>query len=162
MALSAGGRDCLRAGDTCSSDDTCSPRLRTLRQCVAGDGSVKLGPGARNQCENAMTALLSTPLHGCQCKRGMKKEKNCLSIYWSLHQSVLHGKTGIKRPSTPRTLFLSAIHCAEKQKKKKCFIVTISLVWSHCVSQNDLQFIYSYCRYHSWFGRFLTQRILIL
>ncbi|XP_035529527.1 GDNF family receptor alpha-4a [Morone saxatilis] len=91
MALSAGGRDCLRAGDTCSSDDTCSPRLRTLRQCVAGDGSVKLGPGARNQCENAMTALLSTPLHGCQCKRGMKKEKNCLSIYWSLHQSVLHG-----------------------------------------------------------------------
>uniref|UniRef100_A0A3Q3IT96 GDNF/GAS1 domain-containing protein n=1 Tax=Monopterus albus TaxID=43700 RepID=A0A3Q3IT96_MONAL len=85
------GKDCLRAGDTCSSDDTCSPRLRTLRQCVAGDGSVKLGPGARNQCENAMTALLSTPLHGCQCKRGMKKEKNCLSIYWSLHQSVLHG-----------------------------------------------------------------------
>uniref|UniRef100_A0A8C9YPN1 GDNF family receptor alpha 4a n=1 Tax=Sander lucioperca TaxID=283035 RepID=A0A8C9YPN1_SANLU len=83
--------DCLRAGDTCSTDDTCSPRLRTLRQCVAGDGSVKLGPGARNQCENAMTALLSTPLHGCQCKRGMKKEKNCLSIYWSLHQSVLHG-----------------------------------------------------------------------
>ncbi|KAF7645157.1 hypothetical protein LDENG_00209110 [Lucifuga dentata] len=87
-----GGSDCLRAGDTCSSDDTCSPRLRTLRQCVAGDGSVKLGPGARNQCENAMTALLSTPLHGCQCKRGMKKEKNCLSIYWSLHQSVLHGE----------------------------------------------------------------------
>ncbi|CAL8287794.1 unnamed protein product [Gadus morhua 'NCC'] len=90
-ALPSGGRDCLWAGDTCSSDDTCSPRLRTLRQCVAGDGSVKLGPGARNQCETAMTALLSTPLHGCQCKRGMKKEKNCLSIYWSLHQSVLHG-----------------------------------------------------------------------
>uniref|UniRef100_A0A674MCF2 GDNF family receptor alpha 4a n=1 Tax=Takifugu rubripes TaxID=31033 RepID=A0A674MCF2_TAKRU len=80
------------AGDACSGDDTCSPRLRTLRQCVAGDGSVKLGPGARNQCENAMTALLSTPLHGCQCKRGMKKEKNCLSIYWSLHQSLLHGE----------------------------------------------------------------------
>lgn len=96
VVLSTGGSDCLRAGDTCSSDDTCSPRLRTLRQCVAGDGSVKLGPGARNQCENAMTALLSTPLHGCQCKRGMKKEKNCLSIYWSLHQSVLHGELGIR------------------------------------------------------------------
>lgn len=102
MALSVGGRDCLRAGDTCSSDDTCSPRLRTLRQCVAGDGSVKLGPGARNQCENAMTALLSTPLHGCQCKRGMKKEKNCLSIYWSLHQSVLHGKICISPKVTSR------------------------------------------------------------
>ncbi|KAM9777417.1 GDNF family receptor alpha-4a [Neosynchiropus ocellatus] len=91
VLLSEVSRDCLQAGDVCSSDDTCSPRLRTLRQCVAGDGSVKLGPGARNQCENAMTALLSTPLRGCQCKRGMKREKNCLSIYWSLHQSVLHG-----------------------------------------------------------------------
>lgn len=68
---------------------------------MAGDGSVKLGPGARNQCENAMTALLSTPLHGCQCKRGMKKEKNCLSIYWSLHQSVLHGKAPPPPPPPP-------------------------------------------------------------
>ncbi|KPP68428.1 hypothetical protein Z043_112897 [Scleropages formosus] len=90
VALSA-GLDCLQAGDSCSSDDSCSPRLRTLRQCVAGDGSMKLGPGARNQCTNAVNALLSSPLHGCQCKRGMKREKNCLSIYWSLHQSVLHG-----------------------------------------------------------------------
>lgn len=93
MAPSGGGSlDCLQAGDACSADDGCSPRLRTLRQCVAGDGSVKLGPGARNQCESAMKALLATPLHGCQCKRGMKREKNCLSIYWSLQQSVLHGK----------------------------------------------------------------------
>uniref|UniRef100_A0A3B3V116 GDNF family receptor alpha 4a n=1 Tax=Poecilia latipinna TaxID=48699 RepID=A0A3B3V116_9TELE len=96
------GRDCLHAGDTCSSDDTCSPRLRTLRQCVAGDGSMKLGPGARSQCENAMTALLSTPLHGCQCKRGMKREKNCLSIYWSLHQSVLHGEISSARTENVR------------------------------------------------------------
>lgn len=79
------------AGDSCSSDETCSPRLRTLRQCVAGNGSMKLGPGARSQCANAVSALLTSPLHGCQCKRGMKKEKNCLSIYWSLHQSVIHG-----------------------------------------------------------------------
>lgn len=86
------GRDCLVAGDSCSSDETCSPRLRTLRQCVAGNGSVKLGPGARSQCANAVSALLSSPLHGCQCKRGMKKEKNCLSIYWSLHQSIIHGQ----------------------------------------------------------------------
>ncbi|KAG5848200.1 hypothetical protein ANANG_G00095930 [Anguilla anguilla] len=89
-ALSA-AKDCLHAGDSCSSDEACSPRLRTLRQCVAGDGSMKLGPSARSHCENAVSALLSSPLHGCQCKRGMKREKNCLSIYWSLHQSVLHG-----------------------------------------------------------------------
>ncbi|TRY98774.1 hypothetical protein DNTS_025510 [Danionella cerebrum] len=84
-------RDCLIAGDSCSGDETCSPRLRTLRQCVAGNGSMKLGPGARSQCANAISALLSTPLHGCQCRRGMKREKNCLSIYWSLHQSGIHG-----------------------------------------------------------------------
>ncbi|XP_063046003.1 GDNF family receptor alpha-4 [Engraulis encrasicolus] len=89
-ALSAGS-DCLLAGDSCSSDESCSPRLRTLRQCVAGNGSMKLGPGARSQCANAVSALLSSPLHGCQCRRGMKKEKNCLSIYWSLHQSGIHG-----------------------------------------------------------------------
>ncbi|XP_056616038.1 GDNF family receptor alpha-4a isoform X2 [Triplophysa dalaica] len=90
--LVLGGRwDCLTAGDSCSSDEACSPRLRTLRQCVAGGGTVKLRPGARNHCENAVTALLSSPLHRCQCKRGMKREKNCLSIYWSLKQSVLHG-----------------------------------------------------------------------
>ncbi|TRY98174.1 hypothetical protein DNTS_017734 [Danionella cerebrum] len=90
--LVSGGRwDCLTAGDSCSSDEACSPRLRTLRQCVAGGGSVKLGPGARSHCENAVTALMSSPLHRCQCKRGMKREKNCLSIYWSLKQSLLHG-----------------------------------------------------------------------
>ncbi|XP_030621319.1 GDNF family receptor alpha-2 [Chanos chanos] len=91
QVLLCGGRDCLLAGDSCSSDDTCSPRLRTLRQCVAGDGNMKLGPGARSQCSNAVSALLSSPLHGCQCRRGMKKEKNCLSIYWSLYQSGIHG-----------------------------------------------------------------------
>uniref|UniRef100_A0A3Q4ALM6 GDNF/GAS1 domain-containing protein n=1 Tax=Mola mola TaxID=94237 RepID=A0A3Q4ALM6_MOLML len=90
-------RDCLEAGDSCSGDETCSPRLRTLRQCVAGNGSMKLGPGARSQCANAVSALLSSPLHGCQCKRGMKKEKNCLSIYWSLHQSIIHGLNLVER-----------------------------------------------------------------
>ena len=92
MEVVLASRDCLVAGDTCSSDETCSPRLRTLRQCVAGNGNMKLGPGARSQCANAVSALLASPLHGCQCKRGMKKEKNCLSIYWSLHQSFIHGQ----------------------------------------------------------------------
>ncbi|KAK0153423.1 GDNF family receptor alpha-4 [Merluccius polli] len=90
MEVVLASRDCLVAGDTCSSDETCSPRLRTLRQCVAGNGNMKLGPGARSQCANAVSALLTSPLHGCQCKRGMKREKNCLSIYWSLHQSIIH------------------------------------------------------------------------
>uniref|UniRef100_A0A8C6S802 GDNF family receptor alpha 4b n=1 Tax=Neogobius melanostomus TaxID=47308 RepID=A0A8C6S802_9GOBI len=95
--------DCLVAGDSCSSDETCSPRLRTLRQCVAGNGNMKLGPGARSQCASAVSALLSSPLNGCQCKRGMKKEKNCLSIYWSLHQSVIHD-SDVSMPTVNRCL----------------------------------------------------------
>lgn len=101
-------RDCLEAGDSCSGDETCSPRLRTLRQCVAGNGSMKLGPGARSQCANAVSALLSSPLHGCQCKRGMKKEKNCLSIYWSLHQSIIHGQLW-DQSSTLKTMCIGGL-----------------------------------------------------
>ncbi|XP_053284346.1 GDNF family receptor alpha-4 [Pleuronectes platessa] len=97
MEVILAGRDCLVAGDSCSSDEMCSPRLRTLRQCVAGNGNMKLGPGAKSQCANAVSALMSSPLRGCQCKRGMKKEKNCLSIYWSLHQAIIHGLNLVER-----------------------------------------------------------------
>lgn len=90
---------------------------------------MKLGPGARNQCENAMTALLSTPLHGCQCKRGMKKEKNCLSIYWSLHQSVLHGKAPPPPPPPPR-----ARTCCKDGREKTGARVPESLLNAHCVA----------------------------
>lgn len=116
------GRDCLLAGDSCSSDETCSPRLRTLRQCVAGDGSVKLGPGARSQCANAVSALLSSPLHGCQCRRGMKREKNCLSIYWSLYQSGIHGERMIIANNLFSVTRITVIYCTSAQFTE-CFIV---------------------------------------
>ncbi|XP_067884835.1 GDNF family receptor alpha-4a [Heterodontus francisci] len=84
--------DCLQASETCISDPKCSPKYRTFRQCMAGSSAAPLGPGAKNQCMSAVMSLLSSPLHNCKCKRGMKKEKNCLGIYWSLHQSMTQGE----------------------------------------------------------------------
>ncbi|XP_030046848.1 GDNF family receptor alpha-4 isoform X1 [Microcaecilia unicolor] len=85
------GRDCLQAGESCTSDPSCSSKFRTLRQCIAGNGANKLGPDAKSQCRNTVTALLSSQLYGCKCKRGMKKEKHCLSIYWSIHHTLMEG-----------------------------------------------------------------------
>ncbi|NXO78743.1 GFRA4 protein, partial [Sitta europaea] len=92
MAEAAGpGRDCLQAGEACTTDPVCSAKFRTLRQCIAGNGANKLGPGAKSQCRSTVTALLSSQLYGCKCKRGMKKEKHCLSVYWSIHHTLMEG-----------------------------------------------------------------------
>ncbi|XP_023782421.1 GDNF family receptor alpha-4 isoform X1 [Cyanistes caeruleus] len=92
MAEAAGSsRDCLQAGESCTNDPVCSAKFRTLRQCIAGNGANKLGPGAKSQCRNTVTALLSSQLYGCKCKRGMKKEKHCLSVYWSIHHTLMEG-----------------------------------------------------------------------
>ncbi|XP_044875469.1 GDNF family receptor alpha-4 isoform X3 [Mauremys mutica] len=85
------GRDCLQAGESCTNDPSCSSKFRTLRQCIAGNGANKLGPDAKNQCRSTVTALLSSQLSGCKCKRGMKKEKHCLSVYWSIHHTLMEG-----------------------------------------------------------------------
>ncbi|XP_060635432.1 GDNF family receptor alpha-4 isoform X2 [Anolis sagrei] len=86
-------RDCLQAGESCTNDPSCSSKFRTLRQCIAGNGANKLGPDAKSQCRNTVTALLSSQLYGCKCKRGMKKEKHCLSVYWSIHHTLMEGQS---------------------------------------------------------------------
>ncbi|POI32175.1 hypothetical protein CIB84_004073 [Bambusicola thoracicus] len=86
-------RDCLQAGESCTNDPICSSKFRTLRQCIAGNGANKLGPDAKNQCRSTVTALLSSQLYGCKCKRGMKKEKHCLSVYWSIHHTLMEGQS---------------------------------------------------------------------
>ncbi|XP_029819570.1 GDNF family receptor alpha-4 [Manacus vitellinus] len=92
MAEAVGSsRDCLQAGESCTTDPVCSAKFRTLRQCIAGNGANKLGPDAKSQCRSTVTALLSSQLYGCKCKRGMKKEKHCLSVYWSIHHTLMEG-----------------------------------------------------------------------
>lgn len=101
--VSGGDRlDCVKASDQCLKEQSCSTKYRTLRQCVAGketNFSLTSGLEAKDECRSAMEALKQKSLYNCRCKRGMKKEKNCLRIYWSMYQSL----QGTRRASWPPT-----------------------------------------------------------
>ncbi|XP_051475324.1 GDNF family receptor alpha-1 isoform X1 [Apus apus] len=88
----AGGErlDCVRASEQCLREQSCSTKYRTLRQCVAGKASNfsrTTGLEAKNECRSAMEALKQKSLYNCHCRRGMRKEKYCLRIYWTLYRS---------------------------------------------------------------------------
>lgn len=104
--VSGGDRlDCVKASDQCLKEQSCSTKYRTLRQCVAGketNFSLASGLEAKDECRSAMEALKQKSLYNCRCKRGMKKEKNCLRIYWSMYQS-LQGTPGTS-PHHPASL----------------------------------------------------------
>ncbi|XP_056658254.1 GDNF family receptor alpha-4 isoform X1 [Monodelphis domestica] len=102
-----GDQDCLRASEHCARDASCSAQLRTLRQCVAGDGAAKLGPDAQSHCQSTVQALLSSSLYGCRCRRGMKREKDCLGMYWSLRGTL---PQGMMLESSPYEPFLSSFN----------------------------------------------------
>ncbi|KAF7658012.1 hypothetical protein LDENG_00018950, partial [Lucifuga dentata] len=84
--------DCVRASEQCLREQACSAKYRTMRQCVAGgkesNFSMVAGLEAKDECRSAMDALKQSPLYNCRCKRGMKKEKNCLRIYWGIYQTL--------------------------------------------------------------------------
>uniref|UniRef100_A0A3Q4BGU2 GDNF family receptor alpha n=1 Tax=Mola mola TaxID=94237 RepID=A0A3Q4BGU2_MOLML len=83
--------DCVKASEQCLKESTCSTKYRKMRQCVAGresNFSAVTGPEAQGECRSAIEAMKQSPLYNCRCKRGMKKEKNCLRIFWSIFQSL--------------------------------------------------------------------------
>ncbi|KFQ23136.1 GDNF family receptor alpha-2, partial [Mesitornis unicolor] len=81
--------DCVRANELCAAEPNCSSRYRTLRQCLAGrDRNTML---ANKECQAALEVLQESPLYDCRCKRGMKKELQCLQIYWSIHLGLTEG-----------------------------------------------------------------------
>ncbi|KAK0134821.1 GDNF family receptor alpha-1 [Merluccius polli] len=84
--------DCVKASEQCLKEQACSTKYRTMRQCVAGgkesNFSMVAGFEAKDECRSAMDALKQSPLYNCRCKRGMKKEKNCLRIYWGMYQTL--------------------------------------------------------------------------
>ncbi|XP_037134779.1 GDNF family receptor alpha-1b [Syngnathus acus] len=88
----AGARlDCVKASEQCLKEATCSTKYRTMRQCVAGrqsGASAVTAPETQGECRSAMEAMKQNPLNRCRCRRGMKKEKNCLRIFWSIYQSL--------------------------------------------------------------------------
>uniref|UniRef100_A0A3Q3MB03 GDNF family receptor alpha-1 n=1 Tax=Mastacembelus armatus TaxID=205130 RepID=A0A3Q3MB03_9TELE len=83
--------DCVKASEQCLKDPSCSTKYRTMRQCVAGkesNFSAVTGAEAQGECRSALDAVKQSPLYNCRCRRGMKKEKNCLRIFWSIFQSL--------------------------------------------------------------------------
>ncbi|EHB06000.1 GDNF family receptor alpha-2 [Heterocephalus glaber] len=86
--------DCVRANELCAAESNCSSRYRTLRQCLAGrDRNTML---ANKECQAALEVLQESPLYDCLCKRGMKKELQCLQIYWSIHLGLTEGVGSLK------------------------------------------------------------------
>lgn len=83
--------DCVKASEQCLKEYSCSTKYRTMRQCVAGkesNFSAVTAPEAQGECRSAIEAMKQSPLYRCRCRRGMKKEKNCLRIFWSIFQSL--------------------------------------------------------------------------
>lgn len=83
--------DCVRAHEQCLGRYGCSSAFRTMRQCLAGTGgnfSALTEPEAQDECRNAMESMRQSFLYNCKCKRGMKKEKKCLRIFWSVYHSL--------------------------------------------------------------------------
>ncbi|TUK42444.1 GDNF family receptor alpha-2 [Bagarius yarrelli] len=78
--------DCVRASEDCNLSPQCSSRYRIMRQCLVGkDWNSML---SNKECQAALEVLQETPLVECRCKRGMKKELQCLQNYWSPPQWV--------------------------------------------------------------------------
>ncbi|XP_042200391.1 GDNF family receptor alpha-1 [Callorhinchus milii] len=82
-ALCAGERaDCVQASELCKAEPGCNDHYETLRQC--SDPGVR-GPGARGQCLAAVLGLQQSPLFNCRCRKGSRKERQCLAIYWGIY-----------------------------------------------------------------------------
>ncbi|XP_022526192.2 GDNF family receptor alpha-2a [Astyanax mexicanus] len=93
-ALSASGSqdwvDCVKASEVCNQNPQCSSRYRIMRQCLVGkDWNTML---ANKECQAALEVLQVSPLYDCRCKRGMKKELQCLQSYWSINMGLSEGE----------------------------------------------------------------------
>ncbi|XP_060727719.1 GDNF family receptor alpha-1a isoform X2 [Tachysurus vachellii] len=94
--------DCVGASELCLKEPGCSTKYRTMRQCIAGkEGNISAE--GRDECRSALDALKQSPLYNCRCKRGMKKEKNCLRIYWGLYQHLQGNDLLEESPYEPMT-----------------------------------------------------------
>lgn len=62
-----------------------------MRQCLVGKEKDAMLDNNR-ECQAALEVLLLSPLYDCRCKRGMKKELQCLQNYWTIHMGLGEGK----------------------------------------------------------------------
>ncbi|XP_061589191.1 GDNF family receptor alpha-2-like [Cololabis saira] len=80
--------DCVRASELCNQNSQCSSRYRIMRQCLSGGDKERSAMLASKECQGALEVLQDSPLYDCRCKRGMKKELQCLQNYWSIHMGL--------------------------------------------------------------------------
>ncbi|CAH2275077.1 GDNF family receptor alpha-2 [Pelobates cultripes] len=81
--------DCVQANEQCNTDQSCSSRYRKLRQCLGGrDRDVLL---SSQECKTAQEVVRDSALHLCRCHRGMKKELQCLQVYWGIRAGLADG-----------------------------------------------------------------------
>uniref|UniRef100_A0A8C4QCJ6 GDNF/GAS1 domain-containing protein n=1 Tax=Eptatretus burgeri TaxID=7764 RepID=A0A8C4QCJ6_EPTBU len=98
--------DCVRGQELCMADTVCSSSLRTLRQCVAGSGDLL----ELKECVAAVEALQSSALYYCRCRRGMRREKSCLRIYWVMNEGLARGDDLFESsPYEPTSYLLQAL-----------------------------------------------------
>lgn len=83
----------------CNQDPSCSSRYRVMRQCLVGKEKEAMLDNNR-ECQAALEVLLLSPLYDCRCKRGMKKELQCLQSYWVIHMGLTDGKEATTRRLT--------------------------------------------------------------
>ncbi|XP_077377424.1 GDNF family receptor alpha-2-like [Festucalex cinctus] len=79
--------DCIQASEMCNQNPHCSSRYRVMRQCLVGKEKEAMLDNNR-ECQAALEVLLVSPLFDCRCKRGMKKELQCLQSYWTIHMGL--------------------------------------------------------------------------
>lgn len=82
--------DCVRASDLCNQSPQCSSRYRIMRQCLVGKERAAML--ANRDCQAALEVLQDSPLYDCRCRRGMKRELQCLQNYWSIHLGLAEGR----------------------------------------------------------------------
>uniref|UniRef100_A0A8C2JXJ7 GDNF family receptor alpha 2b n=1 Tax=Cyprinus carpio TaxID=7962 RepID=A0A8C2JXJ7_CYPCA len=113
--------DCLRASEVCNQNSQCSSRFRIMRQCLVGrDRTTMLG---NRECQAALEVLQDSPLYDCRCKRGMKRELQCLQSYWSIHMGLNEGKAEVSAllsgPCNPCLDAAKACNLNETCKKQR-------------------------------------------
>ncbi|XP_019714839.1 GDNF family receptor alpha-2-like [Hippocampus comes] len=75
----------------CNQNPHCSSRYRVMRQCLVGKEKEAMLDN-NQECRAALRVLLVSPLFDCRCKRGMKKELQCLQNYWTIHMGLNEGR----------------------------------------------------------------------
>uniref|UniRef100_A0A3P9IMU1 GDNF/GAS1 domain-containing protein n=1 Tax=Oryzias latipes TaxID=8090 RepID=A0A3P9IMU1_ORYLA len=121
--------DCIQASEMCNQNPHCSSRYRVMRQCLVGKEKETMLDNNK-ECQAALEVLLVSPLYDCRCKRGMKKELQCLQNYWTIHMGLnedmedLSPYEPIAPNRQPDEFGLAAISSETEKNCNPCLVAT--------------------------------------